>query len=540
MAVLAHTPPLPVATEPKLLTHARRLDWRFLLPSHRLGRVAYLGEADTSLLEALETFAEHVARPAEGASGTYDLVVLRNPHAALLDRAHRLVRPGGSIYVELDRSALWGLAGLRRPRRIRRILSGLGFEAIQLSWHQPDFRRCGQIFPLGASEIVHRALGERTLKTTLRVRAWRDRLLLRLGLLPALAPAVSIVATRADARGPRTNAVEKMVAGLVQPAELGRRRLAGGAHTHLITPRFRTSRHVVALLFPAGESTPTLVAKVPRLAGDNGGVANEALILAEFDARGAPEDSIPRVAAFGDAGDRAVLVQTAVIGSPLTPALIRSDPRRHVEAMLAWLGEVERATGAEDGYAAWQTLVALPLEAFAAASPRDGEERRLVARTLELTAPIAECGVRVGVQHGDLSHPNLMALDGGGIGVVDWELAELHGLPLQDASYFLGYAAFSLAGARGVAEELAAFDEAFIAPGGWAARELGAFAKRTGIPGGLVTPLFVAGWARSAARMRDRLEPGSAGDPSAWLRESRYYVLWRHALEHASQLQWEA
>ena len=540
MAVLADAPALPDATQPELLAHARRLDWRFLLGSHRLGRVAYLGKVDTPLLEALEAFADEVARPAAGASGSYDLVVLRNPDGALLDGAHRLVRPGGSIYLELDRSVLWGLARLWRPRRIRRILSGLGFEAIQLNWHQPDFRRCVQIFPLGAPDIVRRALGERTLKTTLRARAWRDRLLLRLGLLPALARSVSIVATRTGAPGARTDAIEDMVARLVQPEELRRRRLADGAHTLLITPRFRTSRHVVALLFPEGESTPTLVAKVPRLVADNGGVANEALILAEFDARGAPEIGVPRVAAFGDVGDRAVLVQTPVIGSPMTPALIRTDPRRHVEAMLSWLGEVERATGAGDGFAAWQTLIALPLEAFAASSPRDGEERRLVARTLELTAPIAEGGLRVGIQHGDLSHPNLMALDGGGVGVVDWELAELHGLPLQDAAYFLAYAAFSLARARGVAEELAAFDEAFVAPRGWAARDLGAFARRTGIPTRLVTPLFVAGWARSAARTRDRLEPGSAGDPSAWLRESRYYVLWRHALEHASQLQWEA
>jgi aminoglycoside phosphotransferase (APT) family kinase protein len=154
--------------------------------------------------------------------------------------------------------------------------------------------------------------------------------------------------------------------------------------------------------------------------------------------------------------------------------------------------------------------------------------------------PIAVGGLRVGVQHGDLSHPNLIALRGGGIGVVDWELSELHGLPLQDASYFLAYAAFARARARGVAEELAAFDEAFISPGGWAARELGAYARRTGIPGRLVTPLFVAGWARSAARMRNRLEPGCEDSASAWLRGSRYYVLWRHALGHASELQWEA
>jgi hypothetical protein len=56
----------------------------------------------------------------------------------------------------------------------------------------------------------------------------------------------------------------------------------------------------------------------------------------------------------------------------------------------------------------------------------------------------------------------------------------------------------------------------------------------------LITPLFVACWARSAVKMRSRADDGHPTAAGEWVRESRYYAFWRHALEHASQLQWEA
>jgi hypothetical protein len=427
---------------------------------------------------------------------------------------------------------------MRAPQRARRVLEGLGFEDVRLNWHWPNFERCGQIIPLDASGVVAYALEQRPNRRSARVRTLRDRIIGALGLLPTLAPAVSIIA-RAPAHRDCRDAIVNAAMRLVPPAELGRRGLASGVQALLITPRFRTSRHIVAVLFPPGAQTPELVAKLPRLAGDNEAVAVETLVLSEVAARGAPTEAIPRVVGFGEAGDRSLLVQSALVGRLLTSARLRKDPDRHIGGVLTWLEQLARATGTLDGLAAWQTSVALPLEAFAAAS-RGDEEAALVRRTLELTAPLIEARIRVGVQHGDLSHPNLILLDGGGVGVVDWELADLHGLPLQDACYFLAYAVFARARARGVAEELAAFDKAFVRPGGWAARELGAFARRTSVPNELVTPLFVACWARAAVRMRDRVELGSAGDPGRWVRESRYYVLWRHALEHASQLQWEA
>jgi hypothetical protein len=531
--------PLQPAAQPELLAHARRLDWRFLLHREELGRVAYLGEEDRSLLDALQATAGELERPEADAQATYDVVVLRNPDRRLVERARSLVRPGGSVYVEIERPILRRLAGLRAPRRAQKALHGLGFGDVRLRWHWPCFERCVQIVPLDAPGVVGYALEQRAIRRSARARTWRDRALRRFGLLPAFAPSVSLVA-RAPGPGDGEPAIVRAVRRVVSRDELTRRRLADGPQALVFTPRFRTSRHVVGLLFPPGAVAPELVAKVPRLPGDNGGVANETIVLGEIGARTVPEGTIPRVVGYGPAGNRSVLVQSALAGKPLTGTRLRSEPARHITSVLAWLADVAKATGGVDSFAAWETLIAQPLQAFAAGLPRDSEEAALVARTLALTAPLADTALRLSAEHGDLSHPNLLVTAGGGVGVVDWEQGELHGLPLQDASYFLAFAVFSRAGARGVAEELAAFDEAFVRPGGWAARELAAYAWHTGVPQELVTPLFIACWARSALRMRYRLDDGPETAAGEWIRESRYYVLWRHALDHASQLQWEA
>ena len=61
-----------------------------------------------------------------------------------------------------------------------------------------------------------------------------------------------------------------------------------------------------------------------------------------------------------------------------------------------------------------------------------------------------------------------------------------------------------------------------------------------------LTPLFVLCWARYMSRLllrlyNDDLTPASVEpDTAAWLRENRYYALWRHTLNHLDELGWMA
>ncbi len=289
----------------------------------------------------------------------------------------------------------------------------------------------------------------------------------------------------------------------------------------LLTPRFRTSRHVVGLLVPEGAVEPKLVLKMPRVPGDSGGLAREAAVLtAVHEAWPDISKTVPRIVAFEE-GDRPVLVETALPGRLLTPAMFRREPTRYVDAVVAWLIGLAatRRNGIEPGW--YERLLERPLENVAESLPLPADEVDLVKRTLELVEPLREAEIPEVVEHGDLSYPNLIWTGENRVGVVDWELAEEHGLALQD---------------------LASFHDAFFARGGWARARVEAYARELALERELLTPLFVACWARSVARLVDRIGGEEAAPMSeeavAWIQQNRYYALWRHAIAHADGLVW--
>lgn len=314
----------------------------------------------------------------------------------------------------------------------------------------------------------------------------------------------------------------------------------------VVTPRFRASSHVVFLILARGRPEPLLVAKVPRLAGASIGVEREVANLRAVQAlRADGFDSIPRVVAFEEYHDRPILVETALTGRPMDPSTVRRDLTGCCQAVIDWLAEVQRPARA--ARAIWfERLVERPLRSFEAIFPLASEEMEALQRTWELVAPLRDADLPLVFEHGDLSHPNLMLLRDGGLGVVDWELAEPEGLPAYDLFFFLTYAAFALRNARSNGDYLAAFHQAFFGRSAWARPYVAAYARQLHLAPGLLTPLFVLCWARyltslllrlgDAARPQGRLEPATA----TWLRANRYYALWRHAVAHAGELEWQA
>jgi aminoglycoside phosphotransferase len=325
-------------------------------------------------------------------------------------------------------------------------------------------------------------------------------------------------------------------------AEFGQLGRLERASCILLTPRFRTSRHVVGLLVPEGAVEPTLVLKMPRVPGDSGGLAREAAVLrAVHEAWPNISKTVPRIVAFEE-GDRPVLVETALAGRLLKPALLRREPTRHIDAVVAWLIGLAatRRNGSEPGW--YERMLERPLEHVAESLPRSADEVDLVKRTFELVAPLREAKLPDVVEHGDLSYPNLIWTGENRIGVVDWELAEEHGLPLQDLAYFLTYATFALRRARDTTAQVAAFHDAFFAGGGWARARVEAYARDLELDRELLTPLFVFCWARTVARLVDRIGGEEAApmneEAVAWIQQNRYYALWRHAIAHADGLVW--
>jgi aminoglycoside phosphotransferase (APT) family kinase protein len=310
--------------------------------------------------------------------------------------------------------------------------------------------------------------------------------------------------------------------------------------TVLVTPREPTSNCVVALVLDARGGAPSLVVKIPRLAEAEAAIVREAETLRAIQAA-RPTPTVPRLVALASDESQMLLVESALAGDTISPSELRRRPRQSVDDVLRWLLDLPRPRREP---ARFDALVELPLRRFAAALPPEAPETSLVAKTLDALGELREGALPTVVEHGDLSHPNLIRMRDGRVGVVDWELAEVDGLPAADLCFFLGYVAATRRRARSRRRLAAAFDEAFAAPDGWARPPLLSYARRIGVEPSLLSPLLVATWARYAARFVARVE-GAAAEPDsvdaregrrispvalAALRDSPHLVLWEHAL----------
>jgi aminoglycoside phosphotransferase (APT) family kinase protein len=313
----------------------------------------------------------------------------------------------------------------------------------------------------------------------------------------------------------------------------------------VVTPRFRASSHIVFLVLAPGRPEPLLVAKLPRLDGVSAITEREvANLRAAQGLRAGGFDSIPRVVAYEEYLGRPILVETALVGQPMDPATVRRDRVACCSAVATWLAELQqpaREAGESTGW--FGRLAEGPLRYFERVFPLSIEESRLLERTWELVAPLRDIALPPVFEHGDLSHPNIMLLSDGTLGVVDWELAEPRGLPAYDLFFFLTYAAFAVQKARKSDDYLAAFQAAFFGPAAWARPYVVDYARRLDLPLLTLTPLFVLSWARYMISLLRRLDADQTTgrlphETADWLRANRYYALWRYAVMHAITLDW--
>jgi thiamine kinase-like enzyme len=143
------------------------------------------------------------------------------------------------------------------------------------------------------------------------------------------------------------------------------------------------------------------------------------------------------------------------------------------------------------------------------------------------------------IEHGDVGHPNLFRLRSGGIGVIDWELAQPNGVPLLDLWFFLSYVASAHSSSENPKD---IFRQAFEGPEAWTKPHVERYVREMEIPQEAISPLFVLTWTRYLSELARRLQ--SEGDEAPhgrrdetsrnqltnWLRNNRYHAYWRHAV----------
>jgi len=237
-----------------------------------------------------------------------------------------------------------------------------------------------------------------------------------------------------------------------------------------------------------------------------------------------------------------MLVETAVHGPALDPAQVLRNRDRAVAAGVGFLSGLPVIRPAQDNPDWYARALTRPLADLARLAPLDGEIESLCARTHAVLEPVRDVPLPGVVEHGDMSHPNLfLTEDRSSLLVIDWERATVEGLPGHDLVFFLQYVSQCMRGAVTRPDQLAAFDDAFVGPAGWARPVLATHLVERGVPPELAGLLVVASWARTAASLVSRLGAGGpAGESEATalaeaLTADRDVALWRHAVDRAEQ-----
>lgn len=307
----------------------------------------------------------------------------------------------------------------------------------------------------------------------------------------------------------------------------------GPLYSLVLTPRFPASRHVIFLLMPKDQTDPVIVGKVPRLPALSDSIEREVHNLRQIQAlRPEGYDSIPQVLTFETYRGYPLLLETALVGPLLAPDIVRRAPEQHSHRVIDWLIELHQVSTPADHW--FEQIAETPLRYLE--QNLTAQDAPTLARLREIMQPLQHAALPLVLEHGDLSHPNLILMEKDKIGVVDWELSEVQGMVGFDAFFFLSYIAFSLSHANDSGDFLTPFREAFFEPNTWAAAQIRRYQEQLRIPQALLKPLFALCWTRYLGNLLMRLRVGNEAQADSntlkQLRENRYYALWRYTVEH--------
>ncbi len=511
----------PEAERNRLL---RRVDWRFLLADPQPKRVICF--AGGVMGEALDLVSDEVVVPRQprdlrgpvdmSHDANFDLAVVANPSAAELQAAWTALRPGGALYGEWNR-----LPATRA--RVTRELAQAGYTAPACYWPTgaPEQAAAGAWLPLAApGALRYYARSRSAVKGSLqRARLQMQGLALQAAARAGVAMPLCAVAYKPPVGGEHVESVAEL------PVE---------AHQLLLTGGLRSINKPVRLLFADREVEPRLAVKMARVPESLPALANEAAILrAVHDRQGEELAGVPRVVAFE--GNGGGLCETALAGVPLWTQLSRGNFAALAAKATAWQVTLAGDAMPQPRDSWWERLAGCQLAWFGAAfgTAIDGSLLRQAAHELQCLPDLPlVCEQR------DFSPWNVL-VKGDDLVVLDWESAELHGMPALDLIYFLTYLALFVEGVQvhGVvdAEEARRVYRLTRDPGS----ELGSvvekclasYAWQTGVPPGALHPLRLLTWMVYARHEYQTTWQAYGTTPGVGaLRQSMFLHLWEEEL----------
>ncbi len=505
----------------------RRADWRFLLPDPRPEKTAcFAGGLLARAVELISTRTVH-GRPTP--SGDCDLAVAVDPDRTTLLAAWESLHPDGCCYTEWYSPARGG------SKAIQRRLEAAGFEAVTCYWFWPPRPSARYWVPLQTQGALAYFLSHPPPATgLLRLggvgsrAAWR--LSQRLGLtLPVGAiarkharlasgpsrphPRCTADGCTPSTPGPRADLLETIRThwsawGLgAAPDDLSSLLLTGGP---------RTTSKVVELVFAEPDHRPRLVIKRSRVPESVPGLAREAATLQALHAsRSAGVSGAPRVLFCLDQAGLLAVGETAMTGRPVFTQLRRSNYRDVALRSTAWLADLA-GSPAPSARASWGNRLIETVVANFEASFGAVVDAGLTREAGQLLATVGD--LPLVCEQRDFSPWNVLLSSAGELAVLDWESAELQGLPVLDLFYFLTYLAFFVEGAMASGR----FRESYrrmLSPSSFTGRVLnecvGRYLERTGVTPDVVRPLRVLTWMLHSRSEYLRFTADAGGRPTA-------------------------
>ncbi len=527
----------------------RRVDWRFLLPcpTPTVG-ICFAGG---SLATAVRQICQRMADPRHGVHEECDLAVSINPSHSTLLAAREALQPNGCCYVEWYTPFAGGADGIRRR------MEAAGFDHVTCYWSWPwPSLACAHLWlPLEAPGALHhfltrgpaaqgaiRRAGRAIRRQVWLLAAWAGLALpicviARKRTDPEHDPNSPCESTGSVRRRPRLNAV--MNSDLVATVQTewtswGMGPTPSQLSWFLLTGGFRSSNKIVALLFAEPNPRPQLVIKLPRVPESSPALANEASILRTLHSlRPGGIVGAPRLLFWREHGGVMTLGETAVTGAALFTRVRRTTYRSLALRATAWQAALGGRPVPSPRAAWWGRLVEPVLteihECFGAVLDRGKlDETRAILASID--------GLPLVCEQRDFSPWNVLITESGALGVLDWESAEIQGLPALDLIYFLTYLAFFLDGAIGSGR----FQQSYHASldpttltGRVRSECLAHYAELVGLQPDALYPLRLIVWLLHARSEYSRFVADAGGRPTpATLRRSLFIGLWEEELRH--------
>ncbi|MFO7321152.1 MAG: phosphotransferase [Chloroflexota bacterium] len=290
-----------------------------------------------------------------------------------------------------------------------------------------------------------------------------------------------------------------------------------------------SSRKVLIFLFPPDEQRPSLIVKMVREAGFNARLENEYRALRWLVENGIGDAAtLPQPVFSGYHGGLMLVGETIIDGTPFRAA-DGVETGELAERGLNWLVELATTT-ANTGVASAETVAAgleVLLERYIEIYEPGAGERAFLAEQVDAIRRSRQPFPLV-FQHGDPGVWNVIVTPDRRTAFLDWEAAEIHGMPLWDLFYYWRSVAIDVSRRQGVQDALAGFERQFLHESPLNATLSLAIRRvcdATGLSAALVRPLFYLCWMHRALKQATLL-------PRNQLAQSHYHNLLAFCIEH--------